>query len=306
MSPNRIIYHTSVFADGPGGGNPCPVVINSCDLTPQQGISLAAEFGAETVIISEPKESDYDYEIHYFVPKHEMEMCVHGTIAAITVLKEIGRLTITPVRIETALGAISAEWFQRANQLEVTVNQFPPEFSSRNPTPAEVCSVLRIPLDAIQTGTGPIVSISSSRHKLLVPLSSNDLLNQLDPDFEVLWRLCEHYNTTGLYPFASTDDGISDEYSARHFPNMTGYNEDPATGVAACALGAYLATYQSKKEGWQTFQICQGYAIARPSRMIVGVYTQKGNINQICIAGNAIIHNQTRAHVASGVQSDGV
>jgi PhzF family phenazine biosynthesis protein len=81
----KTIIHTSVFQNGPNGGNPCPVVLDGDDLKTEHGKRLAAIFGAETIIILNPKETDSDFGLRYFVPNCEMEMCVHGTIAARTI-----------------------------------------------------------------------------------------------------------------------------------------------------------------------------------------------------------------------------
>jgi PhzF family phenazine biosynthesis protein len=67
---------------------------------------------------------------------------------------------------------------------------------------------------------------------------------------------------TGLYPF--TRDASGADAAARQFPRDAGYDEDPATGVAACALGAYL-TAASGADGWNTWTIAQGRAMGRPS-----------------------------------------
>lgn len=285
----KTVIHTSVFANGLNGGNPCPVVLDGDDLNTKHGQHMAATFGAETIFIVSPKETVSDFGLRYFVPKYEMEMCVHGTIAAVTVLKKIGRISKSPVKIETVLGQIAVEWKDEGNELMVTVFQFPPKFSDLNPTAEEVCLALRIPLTAIAKDQGPIVSVSTSRPKLIVPLTSSDILDRIVPDFEMLWNLCDQYATTGFYPFAKDASGSPNSYSARQFPKRAGYNEDPATGVAACALGAYLAKYHSHASGWQYFKIHQGHAMGKPSLLEVGTYLENAHITKTSVSGKARI-----------------
>jgi len=296
---SKKIIHTSVFRNGPNGGNPCPVVLDGDDLTAEHGKHLAATFGAETIIILNPKDCDSDFGLRYFVPKYEMEMCVHGTIAATTVLKKMGRISKTPVKIETVLGQITAGYKNEGDELRVTVFQFPPKFSDSNPTIDEVCSALRIPLTAITNDKGPIVSVSTSRPKLIVPIVSNDILDRIEPDFEMLWNLCDQYGTTGFYPFAKNDTGTPNSYSARQFPKRAGYNEDPATGVAACALGSYLTMYGICKSGWNYFNVQQGYAMGKPSLLEVGAYLEKGNITKTCVSGKAQVLGEASLELPS-------
>lgn len=120
IKSSKKVIHTSVFQDGPNGGNPCPVVLDGDDVTKAQGKHLASTFCAETVIVDSPRERDSDFALRYFVPEYEMEMCVHGTIAATTVLKKTGRIRKTPVRIETLLGQIIVEWEDEGAGLHVS------------------------------------------------------------------------------------------------------------------------------------------------------------------------------------------
>ena len=283
------IIHTNVFSHGPAGGNPCPVVLSADDLSAADGMALAEKFGAETIFVISPSNTDADFGLRYFVPRHEMEMCVHGTIAAVTVLWKNGSIDQSDITIATTLGNIDVVCKEVNGDLQVTVFQFPAQFAQHSPTIDEISSVLRIPADAITLNEGPIISVSTSRQKLIVPIKSTHVLNQLEPDFEELWSLCDRYETSGFYPFSPVDQGASGLYSARQFPRRAGYNEDPATGVAACALGAYLAKYHKKANGWQEFEILQGYAMGRPSRLTVGALMENGLIIKSYVSGSAAL-----------------
>lgn len=283
----RTIIHTRVFRNGPDGGNPCPVLLDGDDLKAAHGKALAARFGAETIIIQSSKDVDSDFGLRYFVPNYEMEMCVHGTIAAVTVLQKMGRISKPPVKIGTVLGPISVDWKDEGGELKVTVFQFPPEFIDSNPAIDEACLALGISPTAVAENMGPIISVSTSRPKLMVPIMHRNILDRMEPDFEKLWNLCDQYGTTGFYPFAKSESGPPNAYSARQFPKRAGYNEDPATGVAACALGAYLTRYHRRTTGWHYFKIHQGHAMGKPSLLEVGAFLEKESITRTCVSGNA-------------------
>jgi len=112
-------------------------------------------------------------------------------------------------------------------------------------------------------------------------------LDRIEPDYEMLWNLCDQYDTTGFYPFVKNETGASNSYLARQFPKRAGYEEDPATGVAACALGSYLTLYGSCISGWNYFNIQQGYAMGKPSLLEVGAFFEKGNITKTSVSGKA-------------------
>ena len=63
----------------------------------------AAAYGHETVFVLPPADGG-DLRLRYFVPRHEMEMCVHATVAATVLLGRAGRLTRDPAAVETPLG----------------------------------------------------------------------------------------------------------------------------------------------------------------------------------------------------------
>src|SRR5438093_12748543 len=82
----RTVVHTTVFSDGVGGGNPCPVVLDADGLVSEQGMQLAARFMVETILVVSAKASEASFGLRYFLPRQEMESCVNGTIGAFTVL----------------------------------------------------------------------------------------------------------------------------------------------------------------------------------------------------------------------------
>jgi len=265
------------------------VVLDADELSTDEGKALAERFMAETILVTSPKDSQASFGLRYFVPRHEMEMCVHGTIAAVTVLRRLDRIATSPVWIETALGLISVEWSEKKQDVIATVNQFVPEFATRNPHAEEVAEALGLPETSSIRVDLPIASVSTSRFKLMVPLKSVETLDRLCPDFDALWSLCDKYGTTGLYPFAPVSARDGGVYAARQFPNRAGYNEDPATGVAACALGAYLSRFDTKSEGWNTFEVLQGQAMGRPSRLVVKAFVEAGSVRKIAVMGKAEI-----------------
>jgi trans-2,3-dihydro-3-hydroxyanthranilate isomerase len=85
------VRHLDVFARSPGGGNPCPVVLAADGLRDDEMLAIAAHFGEETAFVR--RGDGGRLRLRYFVPRHEMSMCVHATIAAITVLVDTGGIT---------------------------------------------------------------------------------------------------------------------------------------------------------------------------------------------------------------------
>lgn len=290
------VIWTSVFADGPSGGNPCPVVFGGDELSTEQLQARAREYGVETVFVLVP-DAGGSARLRYFVPLHEMSMCVHATVAATFILAADGRLSANPARIETELGPLDVSWDLDASS--AIVSQFAPEFGPvlTGPERELVRRALRIDGDALADdaptggavpgGVGPIRSVSTARAKLMIPVRDEATLDGIEPDFELLWSACDQLAVTGFYPF--TVDARGADAAARQFPCRSGYDEDPATGVAACGLGAHLTAGADavSEPGWRHWRIAQGRALGRPSVIDAAAFRdERGVITRTRVGGH--------------------
>lgn len=281
--------HTMVFKESAGGGNPCPVTLDADGLTTEQMQEMTRLSGEECVFLTRPTRPDCDLRARYFVPAHEMGMCIHATIGAAAVLASEGRADHTPLVFETGLGPIKVDWERTGNRFHAAVTQFLPEFGQKAPAPEEVCRALSI--TPAQLGKYPIQCAATSRSKLMIPLVSRSVLDRLKPEFEYMWQLCDACETSGFYPFVLEEAGREAVCFARQFPNRSGYDEDPATGVAASALGAYLLHHRivPAREGWNSCTVYQGQAMGKPSVIYAETLMNSGNIAGARVRGEAVL-----------------
>jgi PhzF family phenazine biosynthesis protein len=87
--------------------------------------------------------------LRYFVPRHEMRMCVHATIAAVTALISSGVLAAGRTTISTASGEHHVTWDRDGGPPEVTVAQLEPRFGPPAPVHAELAAALGLPSGSI-------------------------------------------------------------------------------------------------------------------------------------------------------------
>jgi PhzF family phenazine biosynthesis protein len=299
MPSNEVeVTHTRVFAAGRSGGNPCPVVSAADRLTDAQMQDLARRFGLDTAFILPPQAEDANIRIRYFVPDHEMGVSGHATIAAVTLELQKNTFRSGRLRIETSTGLFTVAWVRNQGSCLVTLEQNAPIFGSAV-GPDLIAQALKIRPEQIVLARSPIQVVSVSRAKILVPLLDWRVLNALKPDFEALWQLCDTYAASGLYPFTRSTDKKNADAEARQFPLRAGFPEDAATGVAAAALGAYLARYDlACQTGHHEFRIAQGYAMGALSLIEAFADCANGTVNRTAIRGTADIigHERIRVH----------
>ncbi len=102
-----------VFVAGSRGGNPAPVVLDAKGLSSDEMQKIAAKYGHEAGFVlppSDPARADVQYR--FFVPRHEMEMCGHATLASAHLLWERGDAPISaPITFRTRhSGRSRARW----------------------------------------------------------------------------------------------------------------------------------------------------------------------------------------------------
>jgi PhzF family phenazine biosynthesis protein len=257
----------TVFADGDGGGNPAPVVLDARGMTDDEMRAVAARSGHESAfVLPPPAGSTVDLRLRFWVPNHEMEMCGHATVGALWLLASRGALRTDEPVVSTASGDVHARIVRQDNDVTVEISQ--PAVRTEvldGAATAHVLDVLGVPHDRL--GPTPVLNATTSRTKTLLHLDGVDTLDHLEPDLDRVEQVCTSIGSTGLYPFAFIDDG-GRHLAARQFPRSSGYPEDPATGIAAAALVLGLVEHDVLPTS-DSVEVQQGRAMGRPSRMTV-------------------------------------
>ena len=140
---------------------------------------------------------------------------------------------------------------------------------SRPVTPAvldETLEALRWSADDLAPGYPPHVAFAGNDH-LVLTARTRQRLADLHYDFDGLRAICAREGWTTLQLI--WPDGDSHFHSRNPFP-IGGVVEDPATGAAAAALGAYLREIGRVRRP-TAFTISQGEDMGRPSQLTVAV-----------------------------------
>ncbi|MEJ8856500.1 PhzF family phenazine biosynthesis isomerase [Variovorax robiniae] len=243
------------------GGNPAPVWLDADTMTTDEMLAQARRSGHESVFVLKPGDAAHALRLRYFVPRHEMEMCGHATVAALWLLHRRGEWNGSATTIETLSGTVCGRFVDGM----VEISQ-PPAVVHRvdNALVAEIAACLRIQVGDIR---GPVLNSCTSRVKTLIPLDAA-MLAGLQVDLPRVESLCERLGSTGLYPYALAGSEAATA-SARQFPKSSGYPEDPATGIAAAALAWGLRQCGAVGDAEVLVTVRQGEAMGSPSEIFV-------------------------------------
>jgi PhzF family phenazine biosynthesis protein len=223
----QTIYQVDAFTSRPFAGNPAAVCIMSA-LGPEAWMrDVAREMNlAETAFLA-PKEDGFN--LRWFTPTVEVELCGHATLASAHILWETGVLRPDEqARFYTRSGLLTAE--RKADWMELDFPALPEE-------PAT-------PWDELATGLGITPRyVGKSQFEYLVEADSEQTVRNLKPDFTLLKRT----KARGVIVTARAEGGEFD-FVSRFFAPGAGVDEDPVTGSAHCVLGPFWAEHLGKTE----------------------------------------------------------
>jgi len=221
------IYQVDSFTDKPFSGNPAGVCI--MDELQDDGWmqNVAREMNlSETAFLLKQAEG---YNLRWFTPAVEVELCGHATLASAHMLWEIGLLETGENAIfHTLSGLLTA--IQRGKWIEMN---FPATYEKQTIAPSGLIESLGVPVK--YTG--------KNQFDYLVEVESEDIVSSVKPDFGLLQSVAAR----GVIVTSLTD---SDEYDfvSRFFAPGVGVNEDPVTGSAHCCLSPFWSKRLGKDE----------------------------------------------------------
>jgi PhzF family phenazine biosynthesis protein len=182
---------------------------------------VAGEMNLSETAFVEARPEAGVFDLRWFTPRVEVDLCGHATLAAAHVLWESGS-DQTELHFETRSGRLTA--IRRGEWIELN---FPADVSKPIVMPHELEPALR----------AKPVHVRRGRDDLLVEVESAEAVRQVHPNFDKLAALAD---VRGVIVTAASDDDRYD-FVSRFFAPGAGINEDPVTGSAHCALGAYWA-----------------------------------------------------------------
>jgi len=215
------LYQIDAFTMGPFTGNPAAVVPLEDWLDDMLLQAIALENNLSETAFFVP--SGEHFELRWFTPAIEVELCGHATLAAAAVIFEELDTSRDEVYFRTRSGQLAV---RRAGELYRM--SFPRW---------ELVRVRDMPEQLIAgLGMRPVELLRvSTRDNWFAVFATEEDLSALTPDFRALQTL----HPAGV---AVTAPGKESDYSCRYFAPSYGVDEDPGTGSIQCGLAPYWAS----------------------------------------------------------------
>lgn len=237
---SQTIIQVDAFTDRPFAGNPAAVCVLDAPRDERWMRDVAREMNlSETAFLL--RRGDGAYDLRWFTPAVEVDLCGHATLASAHVLWEDGHLAPDEAaRFHTRSGLLTATrsggW--------ITL-----DFPATPPAPADAPAGLARALGAEPRWVG------RSRFDIVALLDDEPAVRELRPDMAALREV----DARGIIVTAQASrDDAGYDFVSRFFGPRVGVDEDPVTGSAHCALAPFwtgrlgrngLTGYQASARG---------------------------------------------------------
>ena len=221
------VFQVDAFTDKPFAGNPAAVCVLPEVADEQWMQHLANEMNlSETAFLVAQADG---YDLRWFTPAAEVELCGHATLASAHILWEQGYLPVDePARFNTKSGLLSAA--RKDSWIEL---DFPAESEAPTDIPDTLFKAFGVEAQYV----------GKNRFDFLLEFESAEIIRNMMPDFSLLGKISGRG-----FIITSRSDSSEYDFISRFFAPAFGINEDPVTGSAHCCLGPYWAKKLGKKE----------------------------------------------------------
>ncbi len=227
-----ILMQIDAFTDKPFRGNPAAVCILPAAADPEWMQNVAKEMNlSETAFLFPQAEG---FNLRWFTPAVEVDLCGHATLASAHALWELGYLELNATaQFFTRSGLLTAS--RQGDWIELNFPVTPPE------------KVIAFPDNlAVALGVTPKY-VGKNQFDYLIEVDSEEIVREMQPNFTLLKTFpVRGFIVTSLANNLTNNTGY--DFVSRFFAPGAGIDEDPVTGSAHCCLAPFWHEKLNKTE----------------------------------------------------------
>jgi len=271
------------------GGNGAGVIVLYKPLTDCEKQKIAKEIGlSETAFVMQIDDDNFD--VSFFTPLCEVDLCGHASIAAFYYLGAIGIIKgsneTKKVYQNTKVGKLEIEiTFNDKNVEYVLMQQGSPEIYGelQGLDKVKIADSLNVDENDIGLNNYEIFPtiVSTGLKDILIPVKSREILNKINANLNMIKKISLEKNVVGYHVYAIDENKLY----TRNFAPAVGIDEECATGTSNGALGCLLF---AKGIVPNQLEIIQGESMNEKSLIFVKVLKNNSTID-VRVGGKALI-----------------
>lgn len=286
-----------VFTLTPFGGNPLAVFPDARSIPEDQLQLVAREFNySETTFVYPPSDPAHTARVRIFTPTDEIPFAGHPNVGTAFVLGRqgdvFGRTVDTQMVFEEGAGLVSVDLLREGSEVVGASVVAPKALELGNEVDRQaIADCIGVTVEDVASAFHPPRIVSVGLPIVVAELMSLDALATARPNTSAFaeagaryWHRGDRFST---YLYVRTGKGI-EHLRARMFAPLSNIPEDPATGSAAAALGAFLCSLDPESGMTTRVAIEQGVEMGRPSAIDVEVEKRSGRVARVSIAGRCV------------------
>lgn len=295
---DTISYVTvDVFTSTRFEGNPLAVISDARGLTDAAMQKIATEFNySEVTFVLPPEDPENSARVRIFTPTMEIPFAGHPNVGTAYVLGQQAEIFGKPVgdklRFEEEAGIVEVDLRRSGGKVAATAIRAPQPLTVGDIIAEEIIArCIGLEPGAIVKTTHAPVFASVGLNFAVAELNGLEALSAARPNIAGFQAAAGRQTTSGhdfsLFVYARTADDPW-KIRARMFAPLDNVPEDPATGSASAALGAYLVSLAPEADMKVRITVEQGVEMGRRSSIALDVIKSEGIVTDVVISGSCV------------------
>lgn len=291
-------FHTiDVFTDRRLSGNALAVILGADGLDASTMQAIARETNlSETVFVSAPQNPAHTATVRIFTPSTELPFAGHPTIGTAALLAGVKGLIgehgcgDAIITLELPIGTVRVGVRHRDGEAPYAEFEAPklPQDAGTLPPVERLAAALGLIPNEIGFENHRPRCFAAGNAFACIPVANLETLEKAFINAPYWAAAFDNQGIVGAYLYTRQCVHVGASFHTRMFAPGSGVPEDPATGSAAICLAGSIITFDALPDGEHRRVLEQGFAMGRPSKIVLTLDVQGGELKALRLGGHAV------------------